>query len=74
MEDEVTWMLDFDASGHWPVRAHEIVAVENPGHPDEVRVTACGYRAMKSNHPRGWWGSPRGEMPLSGPDDIHCHT
>lgn len=68
----VTWMLDFDASGYHPIRAHEIMAVENPG-PDEVRITACGYRATKINHLRGWWAEIPGKMPLDGPDAIHCH-
>ena len=64
------WMLDFDDAG-WPVRLHAIVATENAGQPDEVRVTACGVRATAQNHPRGWWDFPVGALP-TGPDLIHC--
>jgi hypothetical protein len=69
-DQKSTWMLDLDPDG-WPVLAHEIATVER-GNTGEARITACGQRATAATHPRGWWSTPRGELPLSGEGDIHC--
>jgi hypothetical protein len=64
--DAVTWMLDLDEHGR-PWRAHMIVEDDRT-----TRTTACGKRVTAGTHPRGWWSFPPGELPLSGPNDIHC--
>lgn len=56
-------MLDLDECGY-PYRAHLII--EDHG---TYRITACGVRSCQM---RGWWETENGDLPLSGPDDIHC--
>lgn len=64
-----SWALDLDGEQR-PVGAHLIVAVARERF-GEVRVCACGRRYTAGTHPRGWWGSLAGELPL--PDyDIRC--
>jgi hypothetical protein len=71
----VIWATEQDGEG-WPVLAHEIVRVEDGGEGgrQERRWSACGREFTAVNHPRGWqWCAP-GELPLSGPHDIHCQA
>jgi hypothetical protein len=66
MSDEPNlWMLDLDAEG-WPRRAHLIVEER-----DGVRTTACGERATAGTHPRGWWSTRAGSLPLVR-RYVHC--
>lgn len=71
MGNTVIWATDQDGDG-WPVLAHEIVRVEDEGSQDERRWSACGREYTAANHPRGWQWCQPGELPLSGPYDIHC--
>lgn len=53
-----------------PVRAHLIVS----GYTDargEVRVSACGMELTAGTHPRGWWGTRLGQLPLQD-HAVHC--
>lgn len=61
--DEHLWSLDLDSEQR-PWRAHLIVAVA----PDR-RWTACGQLRTAGTHPRGWWGTSAGRLPLL---RVHC--
>jgi hypothetical protein len=64
--DPNLWMLDLEGLG-WPRLAHLIVDER-----DGVRTTACGRRVTTATHPRGWWSTRAGVLPLAGPDAVHC--
>jgi len=72
--DEYLWALDcrplVPGGDSLPVLAHLIVSVEQGPH-GEVRHSACGQRLTAGNHPRGWWSTSRGRLPLV-ERDIHC--
>lgn len=75
-ETEVLWAMDICTEiGHPdygnPIRAHQIIRTEGDPGIHETRVTACGERLTQSNHPRGWWSSRPGELPLAA-DAVHC--
>jgi hypothetical protein len=52
----------------YPIRAHQIVREEDDG---RAMITACGKRLTASNHPRGWWTTRPGELPLAA-HAVHC--
>jgi hypothetical protein len=69
------WALDLEAYGPFgatavPVLAHKVVRLEGAG-IREVRITACGQRRTYHTHPRGWWTTLPGKLPLQ-PQHIHC--
>lgn len=71
--EEVTWAMDIctEINHPWygqPIAAHQIIREEDEG---KTRITACGLRLTRSNHPRGWWTSPPGKLPLA-EHAIHC--
>jgi hypothetical protein len=63
------WALELDAE-ELPVRAHLITRTEADG-PREVRWSACGQRFTAALHPRGWWSTRPGELPLA-EWAVHC--
>ena len=69
----VLWALDVDSDNR-PYRAHRIIDTggDGAGRVGEVRTAACGIRFTAGNHPRGWWWTADGRLPLGGPDCIHC--
>jgi hypothetical protein len=74
MDDPNLWALDLeqDQLGRLhPWRAHLIVRTEHDRF-GETRTAACGEQFTAGTHPRGWWSTRSGNLPLSGPDDIHC--
>lgn len=71
--DAVTWAMDICSDTNHPyygnpIAAHQIVSEEDGG---KTRITACGKRLTASNHPRGWWTTRPGELPLGG-ELVHC--
>jgi hypothetical protein len=64
-DDPNLWMLDLDEKKR-PLRAHLIVEER-----DGVRTTACGERATAGKHPRGWWTTRAGSLPLVR-RCVHC--
>lgn len=71
--DTVTWAMDICTTLNHPfygnpIAAHQIVSEEDGG---KARITACGKRLTASNHPRGWWTTRPGELPLAD-HAIHC--
>jgi len=60
-------MLDLDENHQNPWRAHLIVEAGSMH-----AVTACGIRATPHTHPWGWRTTENGDLPLSGPNSIHC--
>jgi hypothetical protein len=76
MSDPNLWALDvrpypFPTSPEHPVLAHLIVAMRREQHRGEVRVAACGNEYTDGTHPRGWWSTRSGNLPLQG-HAIHC--
>jgi hypothetical protein len=72
--DPNLWALDIAESGRWrgrPVGAHLIVAARHEPFRGEVRVAACGEEFTAGTHPRGWWGTRWGRLPLQG-HAVHC--
>lgn len=69
-DDLVTWATDLDRDG-WPTYAHRIISTETDAFGEEVRVTACGRRLTRHNHPRGWRKVKAGETPFQDPYN-HC--
>jgi len=64
------WALDLDEKDR-PWQAHLIVKSED-GQFGEIRTGACGQTFTAGTHPRGWWSTEDGNLPLSGAHDIHC--
>lgn len=64
------WALDLDEKDR-PVLAHQIVLIERS--PDGERIAACGQRFSASSHPRGWWSTEGGRLPLQD-HAIHCQA
>jgi hypothetical protein len=69
--DPNQWAMDIDPTTKQPTGAHLIVAVENLGERDEVRITACGQRRTQDSHPHGWWSTAAGQLPLQS-HAVHC--
>ena len=71
--EQITWALDIDGdltspTHGYPISAHQIV--DDQG---DVKITACGKRLTRWNHPRGWWSTPADQLPLA-EHAIHCQT
>jgi hypothetical protein len=47
-----------------PTSAHLIVRRFDGGFRGEVRVAACGIEFTAGTHPRGWWSTRSGRLPL----------
>jgi hypothetical protein len=60
------WALDLNHND-MPVLAHRIVSEL----PDGARMTACGRSLTAYTHPRGWWTTESGGLPLAA-EHIHC--
>ena len=64
---ELLWALDlapaYPGGLDQPAGAHLIVRVE-PGRYGEVRTCECGQTFTAGTHPRGWWSTRPGILPL----------
>jgi len=74
--DPNLWALDlapFPYAGcpEQPVAAHLIVYCRKERYRGEVRVAACGKQFTAGTHPRGWWGTRWGNLPLQD-HAVHC--
>ncbi len=75
-QDPNLWALDLKPFP-WPdgplqpVQAHLIVMARREQHRGETRIAACGREFTAGTHPRGWWGSRWGSLPLRD-HAIHC--
>ncbi len=71
---ELLWAMDIAEQpphrGH-PAGAHLIVRAYAGGFRGEVRVGACGREFTCGTHPRGWWSTKPGSLPLAR-HAIHC--
>lgn len=70
---EYLWAMDVAESGPYrghPVYAHLIVRVEQ-GRFGEIRHGACGRTFTAGTHPRGWWSTKPGNLPLQ-EHAVHC--
>ena len=70
---QVTWAMDICTEVNHPyygnpIAAHQVVQEEDDG---KVRITACGKRLSERNHPKGWWTTPPGKLPLAD-HAVHC--
>lgn len=66
-DGELLWALDlapvYPGGPEQPVGAHLIVKTE-PGRFGEVRTSECGRTFTAGTHPRGWWSTRPGHLPL----------
>ena len=75
MSDPHLWAMDlgpvYRGGPDMPVGAHLIVRRYDGGFRGEVRVAACGQEFTAGTHPRGWWGTKQGNLPLQ-EHAVHC--
>ena len=76
MADSHMWALDLQPfptpdSPMRPVGAHLIVSAHDGGFRGQVRVSACGREFTFGTHPRGWWSTRQGNLPLQA-HAVHC--
>lgn len=68
-QDLHLWALDLDGQNR-PFQAHLITAI-GLGPNGEERFSDCGRSYTRGTHPRGWWSSRAGELPLQ-EQHVHC--